>query len=154
MNQAYGLSIGTMVWPIALCSWPSTLSKRDEVKTIVLFHNWIKNQSRNIGHLARVIALHFQVTLKRLINMRFWPHQSALALVKRDKWDTTCKTIDTGCVYACAPHKVQVKWTHSQSFSWVNSERLRDCHECIHNCWETLSAYSQMIVSIISLNLK
>ena len=30
----------------------------------------------------------------------------SLALIKRLKWDTTFKTIDYGCAYACAPHLV------------------------------------------------
>lgn len=34
-----------------------------------------------------------------------------LALAKRLKWDTYCKSIADGCSNACAPHSVQLKQT-------------------------------------------
>lgn len=42
-----------------------------------------------------------------------------LALVKRQKWHTYCKIIDKDCAYACAPHKVWVKWTNCQAIAKV-----------------------------------
>ena len=43
---------------------------------------------------------------------------SALDSGKETKIDYFCKTIDYGCAYACAPHLVQLKWTHCQTIAW------------------------------------
>ena len=41
-------------------------------------------------------------------------HQSALGFSNETKMGYSCKTNDYDCAYACAPHLVQLKWTHCQ----------------------------------------
>ena len=40
-----------------------------------------------------------------------------LALVKKLKWDTFCKTIDNGNAYACTLHKFQLKMNRVSDLS-------------------------------------
>lgn len=46
-----------------------------------------------------------------------------LALVKKLKFNTSCKAIVDGCAYAWAPHKVQSKCTHYQTIDLVKIVR-------------------------------
>ena len=48
----------------------------------------------------------------------YWPIQSALGFGIETKMGYFCKTMDDGCAYACAPHLVQLKWTHCQTIVW------------------------------------
>ena len=65
--------------------------------------------------IDRVFVLTFEVKLNGS-NLLIWDHGQCtkvpLALVTRQKWVTLCKTMNYGCAYACAPHLVQLKWTH------------------------------------------
>jgi len=137
MNQYYGPLNWTMVKHVVLWDRYVLLALKFEGKNYCLIV--FKNQSKKIGNPTRVIALSNQVTLKKLINLThdYWPHQNAIGFGKETEKITLCKTIVNACTYACAPHKVQLKWTHYQTIAKVKNMRLKDYHQCMYYDWET-----------------
>jgi hypothetical protein len=55
-----------------------------------------------------------------------------LALVKDYNGLLKWKTIDDGCAYDCAPHKVQIKQTHCQTIVIIDSVSVNDNHKCMY----------------------
>ena len=56
----------------------------------------------------------------------------------------SCKTIVYGCAYACAPHLVQLKWTHCQSINRINKMRW----EIVTNACNVLECFQSFLLCI------
>lgn len=61
---------------------------------------------------------------------------------------TTCKVIDSGCAYVCTLHKDWVKWTHCQTITWVNNEKLSEYHK-MHILWLRLLNLYELSAQIL-----
>ena len=84
----------------------------------------------------------------------YWLHQSALDFGKETKMGYLRNNIGYGCAYACAPHLVQLKWTHCQTIAWEIRVRCETVTFALTDMERFLEFLSLAHKSIVSLNLK